>query len=131
MNLMNVLPTIRIDVSEPVSQWQIPSSVKIDLMICINVIHISPWNCTEGLFKSSSLLSPNGLLLTYGPYACDGVLTPESNVNFDWNLRQQNPEWGVRDLRDLKILAQNNGLALMSTYEMPANNKVLVFKKLG
>jgi hypothetical protein len=115
-----------------VSQWPVDKQTKLDLIICSNVIHISPWNCTLGLFEGSSALLKDGtgLLITYGPYAVDGILTPESNVNFDISLRSQNPEWGVRDIRDLKQLAQKNKMTFVSMHEMPANNKLLVFRKL-
>ena len=131
MNLKNVLPPIHLDVSDGIERWPISTSNLLDIIICINVIHISPWKCTEGLFRGTSLLADNGLLITYGPYASDGVLTPESNINFDRNLRQQDPEWGVRDIKDLKVLSQWNGLTFVSMFEMPANNKVLVFKKVS
>ncbi|CAG2111380.1 unnamed protein product [Medioppia subpectinata] len=128
----NVLPPLQLDVSAPFIQWPIPESPKLDLILCINVIHISPWNCTVGLFEGSAslLAAKSGLLVTYGPYATDGVLSPESNVTFDASLRRQNPEWGVRDIRDLKVLAASNGLSFVSSHEMPANNKILVFRKL-
>ncbi|XP_054154335.1 methyltransferase-like 26 [Oppia nitens] len=130
-NLTNVCPAVQLDVSSPSNRWPIFESEKFDLIYCANVIHISPWKCTIGLFEGSSMiLSPkSGLLLTYGPYACDGVITPDSNVSFDDSLRQSNPEWGLRDIRDLKELATTNGLSFVSMHEMPANNKILVFKK--
>jgi len=128
----NILAPIPLDVSSPAIQWPIPGSPKLDLIVCVNVIHISHWNCSLGLFEgSASLLAPNtGLLVTYGPYACDGVITPESNVIFDRSLKRQNPDWGLRDIRDLKELAAKNGLTFVSSHEMPANNKVLVFRKI-
>ncbi|CAG2181394.1 unnamed protein product, partial [Oppiella nova] len=75
----NILAPVQLDVSSPSIQWPIPGSPKLDLIVCVNVIHISHWNCSLGLFEgSASLLAPNtGLLVTYGPYACDGVITPE------------------------------------------------------
>ena len=130
MSLTNVLPPITLDVSAPVDQWPIPKTIKLDLIFCANVIHITPWKCTQGLLRGSAqLLATGGLLVTYGPYACHGVLSPQSNVEFDTSLRSQNPKWGIRDVTDLKRLAQENRLNLVSSHEMPANNKVLVFKK--
>jgi len=119
-------------VSSNVSQWGLSGSEKFDIVFCSNVIHITPWNCTLGLFEGSSALLKGGagLLITYGPYACDGVLSPESNLDFDLSLRSRNPEWGIRDIRDLKKLAEKNKMTLESMHEMPANNKILVFRKL-
>ena len=56
--------------------------------MCINMIHISPWKCTESLFKNASiLLNPGGMLFTYGPYAVNGIITPESNISFNQSLK--------------------------------------------
>lgn len=94
------------------------------------MIHISPLTCTEGLFTNSAeLLKPDGLLITYGPYGQNGVITPQSNVNFDQGLKMQNPEWGVRDIGLLKGMAEPCGLFLKDIIAMPANNKILIWKK--
>ena len=70
-----------------------------DLAICINLFHISPWNCTLGVLKGcSKVLKLGGKLLTYGAYSKNGILTPQSNVNFDNRLKKENSEWGVRDM---------------------------------
>ncbi|XP_076359617.1 methyltransferase-like 26 [Tachypleus tridentatus] len=132
LGVKNVLPPMEIDVSLPVSQWKdntlITSSV--DMMLCVNMIHITPWQCTIGLFNSAGvLLKSGGVLIMYGPYAIDGQLTPESNVHFDRSLRQENVEYGVRDIRDLEKLAKDNKMALEKVYDMPSNNKTLVFRK--
>ena len=46
---------------------------------------------------------------------------------FDTSLREQDPEWGVRDIADIEKLAGAVGLALIETVQMPANNLILVF----
>nr|CAD7393813.1 unnamed protein product [Timema cristinae] len=94
------------------------------------MMHITPYACTEGLFvNSGKLLKPNGLLFTYGPYAINGSITPESNKRFDAMLRHENLEFGLRDLQGQLIpLAARNGLSLVETIDLPANNKLLVWK---
>ncbi|KAI1302392.1 Uncharacterized protein HDE_02495 [Halotydeus destructor] len=127
--LHNIVKPLSLDVSKPLPEW--PSAIKNsswDLLVCINMIHISPWNCTQGLFSSAGqLLKPSGLLVTYGPYAENGVLEPDSNVRFDQSLKDRNSEWGVRDIRDLESLAVSNGLKLAKIVKMPGNNRTLVF----
>ena len=101
----------------------------MDLMICINMIHISPWTATIGLFKlASEQLKNGGVLLTYGPYKQNGTAV-QSNLNFDMNLKARNSAWGVRDLEEVQRVAQENGLTHSRTIEMPANNLCLVFTK--
>ena len=131
VNLSNIRPPVEVDVSLPVQQW--PPAVTdrtYDLMICTNMIHISPWRCTQGLFAAASqLLTSEGRLVTYGPYAVSGILVPESNVQFDQYLRSQNPEWGVRDTEEIRREGAKNNLQMIKIFEMPANNKILLFQR--
>ena len=60
----------------------------------------------------------------------DGTLEPESNRSFDQNLRGMNVEWGIRDIRDLEVEAAREQLELVKVVDMPANNKMLIFKKI-
>ena len=76
-------------------------------------------------------MTPGGLLITYGPYAYNGVLTPESNRNFDMSLRQRDSRWGIRDICQLEKEAVGRGVVLEKIHEMPANNKTLVWRKIG
>jgi hypothetical protein len=75
------------------------------------------------------ILRGDGRLFLYGPFKRDGRHTAESNAAFDASLRQNNPEWGVRDIADLEKLAAANGLRLADTFEMPANNMILMFER--
>ena len=77
------------------------------------------------------VLNPGGLMITYGPYAHDGVIEPQSNVVFDKHLRDQNKKWGLRDISDLQKLAHEFGMQLEHKYDLPANNKCLVWKNVG
>jgi len=101
-----------------------------DAVVCINMIHISPWSATENLFTGAAeLLAANNVLVTYGPYAIDGDFLAESNVAFDANLKARNPAWGIRDVRDVSALASRHGFTHEETVRMPANNLMLVFRR--
>lgn len=123
----NVKNPIYIDITTESTNWNTEGKL-YDYMININMMHISPFQCTIMLFKNAAqVLKRNGLMITYGPYAYDGKLTPESNVNFDRNLRADNPEWGVRDIKDLEQIANDNKMELINMYDLPSNNKCLVW----
>ena len=130
--LPNVKPPVILDVTEP-KTWQNATLDinSVDAIFNANMVHIAPIECTYGLFKvASSLLHKGGLLIMYGPFAVEGVLTPDSNVHFDQVLRSRDPSFGIRDTALLKRCAEENALSLTDTIEMPANNKILIFVKL-
>jgi len=127
--LENIRPPMRIDLSDADWSAAVRSEVsKLTALFCANVIHIAPWRVAEGLFAgASSTLAENGLPILYGPFKRAGKHTAVSNAVFDSSLRQDDPEWGVRDVADLEELAGRNGLALRQSFEMPANNLILMF----
>ncbi len=95
-----------------------------------NMIHISPFECTEALLRGAGrVLPPGGPLVLYGPFQVGGQHTSESNARFDASLRARDPRWGVRDQDVVVGLAAEQGLALASVREMPANNRTLIFRR--
>ena len=99
-------------------------------MICINVLHIAPWQVSRNLLAGAArLLRADGQLFVYGPFMRNGMHTAPSNAAFDASLRAENPEWGVRDVADLAATANLAGLILTEVTEMPANNLVLAFAR--
>jgi len=131
--LPNIRSAQRIDLSDPA--WVAAflaagGPERLAAIFCANVIHIAPWPVTEGLFAGAGqALSPDGLLVLYGPFKRDGRHTAVSNAVFDTSLRNRNPAWGVRDIADLETLAARNSLGLRETVDMPANNMILVFAR--
>jgi len=126
--LANLRPPLDLDVTE--TGWQNRVATRLDAVVCINMIHISPWRACEGLLAGAgSLLRPDGLLYLYGPYKRDGAHTAPSNAAFDESLRRRDPAWGVRDLADVSAAARRCGMSLENVVSMPANNFSLVFRK--
>jgi len=126
--LENLLPPLHIDVM--VDDWCRDLPAELDLMVCINMIHISPWAACEGLMAGAgALLRSGGMIYFYGPYKRDGRHTAPSNEAFDASLRSRDPQWGVRDIVDLARVAGHQGMLLERTVAMPANNFSLIFRK--
>lgn len=103
---------------------------RADAVVCINMIHISPWAATSALFAGAARVLPSGgLLVTYGPYRIGDDFQADSNRAFDESLRARNPAWGLRDVNDLDQVAHDNGFARILMEPMPANNHTLAFRK--
>ena len=125
--LANIRPSIALDAAADV--WPIEYA---DVVVCINMIHISPWSSTEGLMRGAGRVLPaGGLLFLYGPYRRDGRHTAATNEAFDQDLRRRNPEWGVRDLEGVIDLAGQAGFGLPAIAQMPANNLSVLFRRTG
>lgn len=126
--LPNLLPPIRVDAADP-STWPTEG---FDALVCINMIHISPWAAAEGLMALAAKALPDGgLLYLYGPYLEAQTPTAPSNLAFNEDLKRRNPEWGLRRLEEVAALAARAGLKLAGRIEMPANNLSLWFEKAG
>ncbi len=120
-------PPIAIDASSV--PWSIEADA-VDAIVCINMIHISPWDASVGLFQNAgALLSSGAPLLTYGPYRVNGEQTSASNVKFEQWLHSLDPSFGVRDIDDLRTVAAAAGIELDARVPMPANNFTLVWRK--
>ncbi len=121
----NLLPPLELDVRWP--DWPVTTA---DALMCINMIHISPWETTEALFRGASgLLTGGSHLITYGPYRLHGEHTAPSNSAFDESLRSRNARWGVRDIDELTELGGRTGFTLQERVDMPANNMTLVWTR--
>ena len=131
-NLVNVLAPLLLDVT--VEPW-LPAdphtgTALFDAIYCANMLHISPWASAVALMQGCARhLSPNGVLVTYGPYLEDELPTAPSNLAFDTSLRARNPAWGIRRREELQQLAAQHGLRLAARHVMPVNNLTLVWAR--
>jgi hypothetical protein len=121
--LTNVAAPLAIDAEAP--DWPI---ARADAVLCINMVHISPWEATLGLLAGAARVLVKGApLIVYGPFRQADVALAPSNAAFDESLKARNPRWGLRDVAAIRDAAQ--GLNLTRIVEMPANNLTLVFRR--
>lgn len=121
----NLLPPLQLDAAA--NGWPI---ARADALLCVNMIHISPWAAAEGLVTGTArLLAPGAPLIVYGPFIEKGVETAPSNRAFDADLRRRNGCWGLRETAALDRLAAAHGLARTARHAMPANNLTLVYHR--
>jgi SAM-dependent methyltransferase len=121
--LSNVRPAMALDVTA--QPWP---AIEAQAVICINMIHISPWASTLGLMRGAAqVLTSGGVLFLYGPYRRGGAHTADSNAAFDHSLRERNPAWGIRDLEAVTEAARAEGFGAPIIEKMPANNLSVIF----
>jgi SAM-dependent methyltransferase len=125
--LPNLAAPVRLDATA--TPWPVE---RADAIVCINMVHIAPWEAALALFAGAArLLAPGALLFLYGPYRFGGAFTAPSNQAFDASLRSRDPRWGVRDVDDLRAAAAAQGFTLGQPIALPANNHVLLFRRDG
>ena len=123
--LANVAPPLALDASA--SDWPVEQA---DAVLCINMVHISPWEATLGLLAGAARLLASGApLILYGPYIEPDVPTAASNLAFDASLRARDPAWGLRDTEAVQAAARDAGLTFAERRAMPANNLMLLFRR--
>nr|WP_061168706.1 DUF938 domain-containing protein [Caballeronia hypogeia] len=123
--LANLNSPLALDVMS--DDWGIAKAAAI---VCINMIHIAPWEAACALFRGAGArLDAGGVLYLYGPYRRNGAHTAPSNEAFDQQLRANDPRWGVRDMEAVEALGEEAGFRIAESVAMPANNFSLVFVK--
>ncbi|MBX9796684.1 DUF938 domain-containing protein [Sphingomonas sp.] len=122
--LANVRAPLPLDAAAP--DWPIDAAAAL---LCINMVHISPWEATLGLFAGAArVLTAGAPLYLYGPFLRAGVATAPSNLAFDDNLKARDPRWGLRDVAAVTAVA--HGFTLERLVEMPANNLSLIYRRV-
>lgn len=133
--LPNIREPIIIDASSP--DWTIDRADAVlrensgfDVVVNLNMVHISPWSAAIGLLNGAArVLKRGGALILYGPWLKGDIETAPSNLIFDRQLRELDPEWGLRRVEDFEAEALALGFALEQVRQMPANNLMLLFRK--
>lgn len=118
-------PALPLDVTA--RPWPLKAA---DAVVCINMIHISPPECTSALFEGAAAVLPaEAPLFLYGPFRVGGVHTSDSNAKFDEWLKAQDPRFGIRNLDDVTAIAAGHGFGPPETIQMPANNLSVIFRR--
>lgn len=118
---------VPLDLDAAGADWPIAQA---NAVLCINMIHISPWEATLGLMRGAGRILPDGApLYLYGPYRRAGHPIEPSNAAFDESLKARDPRWGLRELDDVTDVARENGFSCEAVTAMPANNLSVVFRK--
>lgn len=123
--LANLAAPLELDAASP--PWPV---TRADAVVCINMVHISPWEATTGLMRGAGAILPaGGPLVLYGPYRRGDRPLEASNAAFDESLKARDPRWGLREVDDVVSEAAGQGVALDRLIELPANNCMLLFTK--
>ena len=124
--LHNIRAPLDLDAAH--SPWPVDRMAAI---ICINMIHISPWEATVGLMRgAASALPDGGPLYLYGPYRRPDRPLEQGNAAFDRDLRARNADWGLRQLDAVIACGAEHGLVFECSIDMPANNLSVIFRKV-
>ncbi len=121
----NMLEPLCLDVSR--SDWPL---TRVDYIFSANTVHIMSWDAVQAMFNGlGQVLAQHGLFALYGPFNYDGEYTSDSNARFDQWLKQRDPLSAIRDFAALDKLADKAGMECVDDVEMPANNRILVWRK--
>ena len=121
----NLHRPLLLDVDMP--NWAIEN---IDGVFTANTLHIMCWQTVQNLFSHvGKILQTGGRFCIYGPFNYAGKYTSDSNASFDIWLKEQAPHRAIRDFEAVEELASEEGMTLVKDYEMPANNRLLVWEK--
>ena len=125
--LQNCPAAIELDLA--MAQWPMRES---DCLYTANTLHIVSWPLAQVLLeRAGTVLSSAGLLIIYGPFNYDGQYTSPSNADFDQWLMQRDRASGIRDFEAVCacLAAAPAPMQLLEDIAMPANNRLLVFRK--
>ena len=119
----NLRPPIELDVTY---EWPVD---RANAILCVNMVHISPWKCSLGLLDGASrLLGPGAPLILYGPWLEAEVVPAPSNLAFDLDLKARDPRWGLRLVEEFAAEAALRSFVLAERRPMPSNNLMLLFE---
>lgn len=125
--LPNVLPPLALDAND--TRW---SAGTYDAVFSANTLHIMSWAEVLKTFAHlREVLTPDAVLVIYGPFNYGGRFTSDSNAAFERELKSRGAHMGIRDFEAVDALARDAGLKPVEDRAMPANNRCLVWRRLA
>lgn len=125
--LGNLLPPLDLDLCAPA--WRRRTAAAV---LCVNVLHVAPWDRAEALVAGAAeVLPPGGPLLVYGPFTRRGAPLRGRLARFDGELRAADPALGVREVEALLEAAAPHGLRLAAELRMPEEGDLLLALRRG
>lgn len=107
-----------------------PGKRPFNAVFSANTLHIMSWKLAKTLFKLlGKRLREGSLVFFYGPFNYAGEYSSESNREFDGWLKDRDEKSGIRNFEDVVSAMEKNDFALLKDHEMPANNRMIVFRK--
>ena len=125
-------PPLDLDVEKV--PWHLPTQLVNSLqgIVSINMIHVAKWNCAIELFKGAGKLLKEGrFLILYGPFKIGNKHISKSNYFFDNSIRAKNDLWGIRNLEEVSYEGKKNGFFQENMISMPANNLLIIYRKVS
>lgn len=105
--------------------------LKFDVVFTANTFHIMHWKDCKAFMKLlGHRLREGSRAIFYGPFKYGGEFTSPGNAEFDQILKAQDPLSGIRAFEDVNNNMIKNGFELVEDYDMPANNRILVYQRL-
>lgn len=124
------VPNIQKPTKLDVSKDDFPK-LKFDVVFTANTLHIMHWkDCKSFMKLLGHRLREDSRAIFYGPFKYNGAYTSASNEQFDQSLKERDPLSGIRAFEDVNSNMEKNGFRLVHDYEMPANNRMLVYTRL-
>lgn len=126
-HLPNVLAPIALDVN--VQPWGVAD---VDAVFNANTVHIVSWDAALHMLRGiAAMLNTGGVFCLYGPFNYAGAYTSESNATFDSWLKTRDAHSGIRDFEAIARTLVELGFELLRDTPMPANNHLLVWRKIS
>ncbi len=124
------IPSIQPPHKIEIGKHELPK-LKFDIAFTANTFHIMHWKECKSLMKMlGGRLREGSRVVIYGPFKYQGEFTSPSNAEFDRQLKEKDPQSGIRAFEDVLNVMVKNEFELVDDIDMPANNRMLIFRRL-